>query len=172
MKTLILILLPLNIFAQTIGQMLITGTQFAISGGCDAILQADHFYPEQVVKAFPSYELSKDTWQRKYKNGDPAQGEAFLGSTTVLASLTDPFHRLQTLRNVTMVTGAATWAYSTSKSIGYIPVIRDGRRNWFEVVSGREINIKPWWAYVGESVFNYAAFNIGKEITFRYIKSK
>lgn len=157
MKTLLLILLPLNLLAQTFGQLALSATQFAVSGGCDAILQADHFYPTKVTKAFPGYELAKDTYGRKYKNGDPAQGEAFLGSTTVFAGVTDPFHRVQTLRNITMVTGAVTWAWKSE-------------RNWYEWK--RDYKKKPLWAYGFEALVNYAAYNVGKEITFQYIKSK
>ena len=157
MKTLLLILLPLNLLAQTCGQLALSSFQFAISGGADAILQADHFYPDKVVKAFPGYELAKDTYGRKYKNGDSKQGEAFWLSTGPLVSLTDPFHRVQTLRNVTMVTGAVTWAWKS-------------QRNWYEWK--RDYKRKPWWAYGCEALVNYAAYNVGKEITFQYIKSK
>lgn len=172
MKTLLLILLPLNLLAQTFGQLALSSFQFAISGGADAVLQADHFYPEQVQKAFPAYELSKDTYGRKYKNGDPNQGEAFWLSTGPLVSLTDPFHRVQLLRNVTMVTGAVTWAYTSTRQIGYIPMIREHRRNWYEVVTRREINIKPLWAYGVEAVVHYGAYNVWKEGVFQFIKSK
>jgi hypothetical protein len=131
--------------------------QFAVSGGFDAVLQSDQFYPTQVKKAFPAYELSRDTWERKYKGGDPANGEAFPMSTTVLVGFTDPFHRVQTFRNVTMTTGALTWAWRSQK-------------DWYEFK--REYDKKPWWAYVAEAGFNYACFNVGKELTFKYIKSK
>ena len=43
-----------------------------------------------------SYYWYKDTgWRFKYKNGDPKLGEKFLGSTTVLVSLTDFWHLAQ-----------------------------------------------------------------------------
>ena len=37
----------------------------------------------------------KDSWRNKWKNKDPKQGEAFLGSSTVFVFLTDAWHFFQ-----------------------------------------------------------------------------
>lgn len=43
------------------------------------------------------------SWSRKWKNGDPKQGEAFLGSSTVFVSLTDFWHLMGLIRDFTLV---------------------------------------------------------------------
>ena len=39
----------------------------------------------------------KESWRNKWKNGDPKQGEAFLGSSTVFVLLTDAWHFFQSI---------------------------------------------------------------------------
>ncbi|NQY42380.1 MAG: hypothetical protein HRT87_03420 [Legionellales bacterium] len=39
----------------------------------------------------------KDSWKNKWKNGDPEQGEAFLGSSTVFVFVTDAWHFFQSI---------------------------------------------------------------------------
>jgi hypothetical protein len=34
----------------------------------------------------------KESWKRKYKNGDPLQGPAFFGSTSIFVAVTDGPH--------------------------------------------------------------------------------
>ena len=41
----------------------------------------------------------EDSWRRKWKNGNPREGEAFWGSSTFLVWLTDGWHLLKLLRN-------------------------------------------------------------------------
>ncbi len=56
------------------------------------------------------------SWQNKWKNGDPTQGEAFFGSTTYFVALKDGIHLTGAFRNVSWVTtvtinigGKNTW---------------------------------------------------------------
>lgn len=73
-----------------------------VKGGLDATLEGSHFWPSKTAKLFGTTQERFDpafTWPRKYKNGDPAQGEAFFLSTTLFVSLTDPYHRLRTANN-------------------------------------------------------------------------
>lgn len=51
---------------------------------------------------------SRDGWRRKYKNGDPSQGEKFPGSATVFVFITDAWHFFQFLQ---------LWAWSISVAI-------------------------------------------------------
>ena len=157
MKTLILILFPLMLSAQSLIQVGLTGLNFAVAGGFESVIQADHFYPDQVQRAIPGYRLAKDTYGNKYKNGDPAQGPAFWGSTTIFVAMTDDFHRFQMGRNLCLATS-------------FWPMLLKKKHNWWEYY--RPYDKKPWWAYVTEVGVYSASFGIGKEIGFGYIKSK
>jgi hypothetical protein len=42
------------------------------------------------------------SWKNKYKEGDPNKGEKFLFSTTFLVSLTDGWHCMKLIRNITL----------------------------------------------------------------------
>ena len=57
-----------------------------------------------LLKAYMDYlQFSNiDSWRNKYKNGDPKQGEKFPFSTTILVSLTDPWHLVQSFFLTTM----------------------------------------------------------------------
>lgn len=44
----------------------------------------------------------KDSWKNKYKDGDPKKGERFLFSSTLLVSLTDGWHLLKLLTQISM----------------------------------------------------------------------
>ncbi len=149
---LFLSLFAFNINAQSFTQLAISGTQIAISGGFDAVLQADQFYPTKVVKAFPNYQLAKDTYSSKYKNGDPAQGDAYFLSSKALVVFVDPFHRTQFIRNALVAT--SPWPYMIK-----------AEKNWYK-------GEKEWYHWGAEIMYHWACFNIGKELTFQYIKSQ
>lgn len=38
----------------------------------------------------------RESWRNKWKNGDPSQGERFLGSSTIFVGATDGYHMLNT----------------------------------------------------------------------------
>ncbi|MEM6336919.1 MAG: hypothetical protein AAF752_10140 [Bacteroidota bacterium] len=70
----------------------------AANGVMDTIRSSTR-YDNSILSDLPNqdfwdYRLSTDN---KYKNGDPAQGEAFLGSTTVFVGATDGWHAAQTV---------------------------------------------------------------------------
>jgi hypothetical protein len=44
------------------------------------------------------------SWRNKYKNGDPAQGEAFPGSSTIFVAATDGYHATVAARNIMITT--------------------------------------------------------------------
>ena len=43
------------------------------------------------------------SWRNKWKNGDPAQGEAFPGSSTIFVSFTDGWHLCNTVNKYTCI---------------------------------------------------------------------
>lgn len=73
-------------------------------GGVDATLENLHFRPGKVAKFYGVAREDIDpaeTWVRKWKNGDPNQGEAFPLSSSLLVFFTDPYHKIRTLNNFT-----------------------------------------------------------------------
>ena len=61
----------------------------------------------------------EDSWRNKWKNGDPKQGEAFLGSSTVFVFTTDAWHFFQMIM-LTAFCIAAVTGFSTK-----LPVLID-----------------------------------------------
>jgi hypothetical protein len=49
---------------------------------------------------YPSF-----SWMNKWKNGDPKQGERFLGSSTIFVGLTDAWHTFKLLHNLSIFLG-------------------------------------------------------------------
>lgn len=69
----------------------------AINGAADGLRDAALF--GRTKHLGPWWDLS--SWQRKYKNGDPAQGPAFFGSTTIFVAITDAPHAANMVSNIT-----------------------------------------------------------------------
>lgn len=55
-----------------------------------------HRFQTTFPNANPQYWNPYDSWDNKWKNGDPLQGERFFGSSTFLAWTTDGYHMLNT----------------------------------------------------------------------------
>jgi hypothetical protein len=149
-------LLPVPLMSQSFTQVAVSGLQYALAGSHDAVLQSDYFYPIQVKKAFPGYQLGRDTEGNKYKNGIPAQGAKFPLSTTLLVPFTDDYHRVQFQRNALLFIDIGSWEWPNQK-------------NWYEYK--KDYKYKPIWASAAESIFKLACFNVGKELTFQYIQN-
>ena len=75
-----------------------------------------------LLKAYMDYlQFSNiDSWRNKYKNGDPKQGEKFPLSTTVLVSLTDPWHRVQSLFLTTMFALIVSYTVYYSQIVDFL----------------------------------------------------
>lgn len=106
MKTLIIHLLLIAALVQGHAQTnwkkyAIAGSSALMSGMLDGTIESISFHYQSGFKSrFPNAnnqfwnpELS---WRNKYKNGDPAQGPKFTGSTTVFAFTGDAYHMLRT----------------------------------------------------------------------------
>ena len=61
------------------------------------------------------------SWRNKYKNKDPEQGEAFLGSTTVFCFLTDAWHFAQFIYLRSIM--AVVVLFCTSDALSFIPSV-------------------------------------------------
>lgn len=133
MKTLIFIfislLLPAIAFSQLTGKkqaVLFLGksSQFFIAGMWDGAKDAcDHHY-DRVKAKLPfisdKYFNNDLSWRNKYKNGDPAQGPLFPGSTGVFVFTTDFWHKANYKRTKCIVIGAVIplWTKPNLKELG------------------------------------------------------
>lgn len=70
-----------------------------IAAICNAVMdKVQSHYSKSIFKDLNSkWWNPKESWKNKWKNGDPAQGEAFLGSSTVFVLFTDSWHFFQFL---------------------------------------------------------------------------
>jgi len=70
-----------------------------IAAICNAVMdKVQSHYSKSIFKDLNSkWWNPKESWKNKWKNGDPAQGEAFLGSSTVFILFTDAWHFFQFL---------------------------------------------------------------------------
>lgn len=114
MRTLTAILL---LFASTVSGQIIpkedikhimikSGLLF-VSGSFDAtaeVLRIDYSrFEARFPEANQQFWNPNKSWTNKWKNGDPAQGEAFFLSSTALVWTTDAYHLMRTGRNMTMI---------------------------------------------------------------------
>lgn len=78
-----------------------------ISGAARGLNQTIAFHPDRFFARYPNadrgYWDNSISWRNKWRNGDPQQGEAFLGSSTVFVWSTDALHLSGTISNVTGV---------------------------------------------------------------------
>lgn len=78
-----------------------------ISGASRGLNQVVAFHPHKFFARYPDanrrYWDNRVSWRNKWRNGDPEQGEAFPGSSTVFVWSTDALHLSGTISNVTGV---------------------------------------------------------------------
>ena len=96
MKLLPLLLFPLFLQAQPkplpLATYFIAGVADGIGDNLQYHYDGNHHYWQPEI-----------SWRNKYKNGDPAQGRKFPGSTTWLVWTTDGWHLMKMIRNTTTV---------------------------------------------------------------------
>lgn len=63
-----------------------------------------HEFESTFPNANPQYWNPDISWRNKYLNGDPAQGEKFLGSSTIFSGFTDGYHSTILARNLFITT--------------------------------------------------------------------
>lgn len=80
--------------------MILTAIFIALAGLCNGAADSlqFHFSLSFARNWMPGYWNPDYSWRRKYKNGRPADGPAFFGSTTFLVFLTDAWHLLKFLQ--------------------------------------------------------------------------
>ena len=89
-----------------------------ISGAADGMTQVIAFHPDKFFAQHPNADRqfwdNQISWRNKYRNGDPEQGRAFIGSTTWLAWTTDAYHLFRTTSRLTAVAGLTIPLYKGS----------------------------------------------------------
>lgn len=87
-------------YGYTLERALLKGTGIFLSGALDGVSETLVWhYPQFEAThpgANPAYWNPYQSWRNKYRNGDPAQGRAYIGSTTWLAWTTDGYHLTRT----------------------------------------------------------------------------
>ncbi len=75
---------------------IVTGSLIVVGGASKGFNETLLFHWERFDKKFPGandlWWNPAVSWKNKYENGDPNQGAAFPGSTTVLVAFTDQYH--------------------------------------------------------------------------------
>lgn len=123
---------------QDFKRVIIPSSCLLISGGFNGSAEYIKFHYNGDSK-FWNNSLS---WQNKWKNGDPLQGEKFPFSSTALVGLTDGYHMMRSFSNVFMVTGIT---------------VKLGEK-------------RKWYKYVIDGVIFYTTYNIGFNIVYETIK--
>lgn len=115
-----------------------------VAGAFDGLNQALQFRYDGFKKRFPKandqwYDPSK-SWRNKYKNGDPAQGAKFFGSTSFFVGTTDAYHATRTLSN-------------GFNAAAIVVKFNDPKRKW--------------WIYLAEGAGYWIVNRIGFNITYK-----
>ncbi len=87
---------------------------FALSGLAEAIMDTLQFhYGKSIFKNFKQEFWDPSiSWKNKYKDGEPAAGPKFWGSTTFFVGITDGWHFAKLLRNLFLFIGIFFLAYN------------------------------------------------------------
>ena len=105
----------------------------AVNGVNQDLLFHYHEFESTFPNANPQFWNPDLSWRNKYLNGDPTQGEKFLGSSTIFAGFTDGYHSTILARNLFITTSiclspqtrgwkpflAKTLIYSLSYGLGF-----------------------------------------------------
>lgn len=82
------------------------GSLMVVAGACDGTMDALRFHYSDVKSTVPSlndqFWNPSLSWTNKYKNNDVNQGESFYLSSRSLVCLTDGWHALKAVRNVSI----------------------------------------------------------------------
>ena len=101
-----------------------------LSGISEAIMDTLQFhYDNSIFKRFKNQRFWYPgfSWMNKWKDGDPKNGERFLGSSTIFVSLTDAWHLFKFIHNQTLFLGLFFLSISNltfSEAIVYFLIAR------------------------------------------------
>ena len=159
----IMLVLPFFLFALSSEAQLKLGqyfkdnkynlSSFFIAGAMDGtveILRHDYRTFKRVFpKANDQFWDPQKSWHNKWKDGERANGEKFLGSSTVFVWTTDGYHLLRSTEKFFIVTGVA-----------------------LKFACNEQVFQQKWWYYildfVAHSLAYTAGFNLSYELVFRH----
>lgn len=121
--------------ALTFGMGLVAGTAY---GFHETAVHKPQYFPHSWNRQWWNGQIS---WQNKYRNGDPAQGPAYFGSTTIFVAPTDAKHTFGTIHRAAL--------------LGTGIVIGLGEK-------------RPWWHYAADAVMGFAGYSIGFHSIYTY----
>lgn len=104
-----------------------------------AMDKIQHHWAVSIFSQLGSWYNPKESWRLKWKNGDPAQGERFPGSSTVFVFITDFWHFAKWVMLKAIFAAMALALYGV------------------------------WWQRVVAFVVLHAAFSMGFELFFRFV---
>tara|TARA_R100001509_G_scaffold17744_1_gene8919 strand:+ start:846 stop:1487 length:642 start_codon:yes stop_codon:yes gene_type:complete len=92
----------------------------ALNGVNQDLLFHYHEFQNTFPNANPDFWDPSISWVNKYKNGDPLQGEAFPGSSTIFVAATDGYHATVAGRNLMITTAICL----SPKTKGWKPFVK------------------------------------------------
>jgi hypothetical protein len=92
----------------------------ALNGVNQDLLFHYHEFQNTFPNANPEFWDPSISWRNKYQNGDPAQGEAFPGSSTIFVAATDGYHATVAGRNLMITTSICL----SPKTKGWKPFVK------------------------------------------------
>lgn len=102
-------------------QYIVVGILILLAGIAKAVQDTLEFHFDTSVFAkLGDFWNPLTSWKRKYKNGNPKQGEAFLGSSTIFVSLTDAWHLFGLIRDFSLVGLVAVATLNPWLLFGYV----------------------------------------------------
>jgi len=92
----------------------------ALNGVNQDLLFHYHEFQNTFPNANPDFWDPSISWRNKYENGDPLQGEAFPGSSTIFVAATDGYHATVAGRNLMITTAICL----SPKTKGWKPFVK------------------------------------------------
>ena len=131
----VLLIFAVNLHSQSYIRRAIPTMGIALlSGMSDGVSQDLIWHYDEFKNTFPNandkYWDPRLSWRNKWKNGNPANGEAFWGSSTFLVWTTDGYHLMRTTSRMTM--------YSSFVINGF------RSKNWKEIILGTLLHSVIW----------------------------
>ncbi|MBX2927008.1 MAG: hypothetical protein KF852_04170 [Saprospiraceae bacterium] len=118
-----------KILPQRLGTKIITAYTGGAADGMVELLRNNYYRFEQVhPHANSSFWNPDESWKNKWRNGDPEQGERFLGSSTVFAWSTDAYHLLRTADRMSTTISVTLYIFEEKRPWYYL--IIEGAAYW------------------------------------------
>ena len=107
----------------------------AISGLSKAVqdVSASNYANSKLKSLNASFWCKSEGWKSKWKNGNPAEGEKFFGSSTFLVFLTDAWHLFDVIRDITLIVSLSISVLFFTPMYIFIAIAYPIRQVFFEL---------------------------------------